>query len=118
MSGELWIGMVSVIVSVGVLPLSILYFLHRVRAKKLDTIIKLVELSGNVDADMMKSLGDGGNTYKTDYKYGLIWLAIGIPLFGGVWMESSIAEAVFCSIPILIGIAYLISGKYRLREAD
>ena len=118
MSGEFYIAIVSVIFSLGVLPLGILYFIHRVKAKKLDTIIKVVELGGNVDAEMMKALSSSSATYKTDYKYGLIWLAIGIPIFGGILMESGMGEAIFGSIPLLIGIAYLISGKYQLREAN
>jgi hypothetical protein len=63
----------------------------------------------------------GSNTsssYKTDYKYGLIWLAIGIPLCAGIWIESGTREAIFGSIPLLIGVTYLISGKYRLREPE
>lgn len=118
MSGEFYIATVSIIFSLGVLPISILYFIHRVKAKKLDTIIKVVELGGNVDPEMMKMLSASGVSYKTDYKYGLIWLAIGIPLMGGIWLESGIGEAIFGSIPLLIGIAYLISGKFKLREAD
>ena len=118
MSGEFYIATVSIIFSLGVLPLGILYFIHRVKAKKLDTIIKVVELGGNVDPEMMKILSATSVSYKTDYRYGLIWIAIGIPLFTGIWLESSMGEAVFGSIPLLIGIAYLISGKLQLREAD
>jgi len=44
------------------------------KAKKLDTIIKVVELDGTLDPDMMKMLSDSntGASYKTDYKYGFI----------------------------------------------
>jgi len=118
MEGELFIGLISVILSIGVLPLSILYFIHRVKAKKLDTIIKVVELGGTVDPEMMKILSQSSASYKTDYKYGLIWLAIGIPLFAGIGLQNGMGEAIFGSIPLLIGVAYLISGKFRLREAD
>lgn len=118
MGGEALIAIISVIFSLGVLPLGILYFIHRVKAKKLDTIIKVVELGGTVDPEMMKMLSQTSASYKTDYKYGLIWLAIGIPLVAGIGLESGMGEAIFGSIPLLIGVAYLISGKYRLREAD
>ena len=118
MSGEFYIAIVSILFSLGVLPLSILYFIHRVKAKRLDTIVKVIELGGTVDAETMKALSATNSGFKTDYKYGLVWLAIGIPLFVGIWLESSLSEAVFGSIPALIGVAYLISGKYRLREAD
>ncbi|MEX0964456.1 MAG: DUF6249 domain-containing protein [Pseudohongiellaceae bacterium] len=121
MEGELIIGLMSVILTVGVVPLSLMYFLHRVKAKKLDTMVKVVELSGTVDPEMMKLLSNSTareTNYKTDYKYGLIWLAIGLPLCLGIFLESGISEAIFGSIPVLIGLAYVISGKYRLREAD
>jgi len=119
MEGELFIGLISVIFSLGVLPLSILYFINRGHDKKLDSIVKVVELGGSVDPEMMKMLGSRHESFKTDYKYGLIWLAIGIPVFLGLWLESGTSQAVFGSIPALIGIAYVISGKYRLRgEAD
>ncbi len=119
MDGDLFIGLAGVIFSLGVLPLSILYFLNRGQNKKLDTIIKVVELGGTVDPGMMKMLGDSNKSFKTDYKYGLIWLAIGLPVFFGIWLESGISEAIFGSIPALIGVAYVISGKYRLRgEGD
>ncbi len=118
MESEFIIASTAIIFSLGVLPGSILYFIHRVAAKKLDTIVRVVELGGTVDPEMMKMLGGNSATYKTDYKYGLIWLAIGLPLFLGMWVEGGMGEAIFGSIPLLIGVAYLISGKFRLREAD
>lgn len=118
MEGEFYIALVAIIFSLGVLPVSVLYFIHRVKAKKLDALIKVVELGGAVDPEMMKMLSNSGASYKTDYKYGLIWLAIGLPLCGGIWAEEGATGAIFGAIPVLIGIAYLISGKYRLREAD
>lgn len=118
MEGEFYIAFVSILFSLGVLPLGILYFVHRVKAKKLDTIVKVVEIGGTVDPEMMKALSSTAAGYKTDYKYGLIWLAIGVPVFVGVWLDVGIAQAIFGSIPALIGVAYIISGKYRLREAE
>lgn len=119
MEGEFYIAITSLIFSLGVLPFSILYFINRGVDKKLDSIVKIVELGGAVDPEMMKLLGGGQASFKTDYKYGLIWLAIGIPVFLGVWLESGVSSAIFSSIPALIGTAYLISGKYRLRgEGD
>lgn len=120
MNAEVFIIAIPVITIFGVLPACVLYFIHRMKAKKLDTIIKVVELGGTVDPDMMKMLSDSntGASYKADYKYGLIWLAIGIPLCAGIGLESGMGEAIFGSIPLLIGVAYLISGKFRLREAD
>lgn len=112
------IGFTSVILTLGVLPLSLLFYLHKIKTAKMDTLLKLVELGGNVDPDMMKMLGEGGGNYKTDYKIGMIWLALGVPITLGIWFESGYEEAVFGTIAIFIGIAFLISGKYRLRESS
>lgn len=119
MEAGLLIPIFGIIFSLGVLPLSILYFINRGQDKKLETIIKVVELGGTLDPEMMKMLTGNSMSYKTDYKSGLIWLAIGLPIFLGILLESGASEAIFGSIPALIGVAYIISGKYRLRgEAD
>lgn len=112
------IGMVAVVILFAVLPAMILAYMHKVKIKKMDTLIKLVELGGNVDPDMMKMLSEGGGTYKTDYKWGLIWLAIGIPVVLGLLTTGGADAAMFASVPAWIGVAYLISGKLRLREPD
>ncbi len=111
------VGLVSIIFALGVLPLSTFYFIHLLASRRLDTIVKIVELGGNIDIDMMKLFNANTASYKTDYKFGMIWLAIGIPVFVGVWLHSGMAEAVFGAIPAFIGIAYIISGKYRLRDS-
>lgn len=79
MSGEFYMATVSILMSLGVLPLAIGYFIHRVKAKKLDTIIKVVELGGAVGPEMFKTLGDSGGNFKTGYKCGLIWFANACP---------------------------------------
>lgn len=110
------IGGLSVFLSIGVLPLSILYYMHNVKNKRMDTMVKLAELGGSVDPEMMEQLTSSGGTYKTDYKSGLIWLAVGMPLSMGLYLEEGLEAATFGFIPVLIGIAYLISGKLRLRD--
>lgn len=118
MDADSLIPIIGIIFSLGVLPLSILYFISRGHDKKLDTIVKVVELGGTIDPEMMKMLTGNSVNYKTDYKNGLIWLAIGLPLFLGIFLESGASQAIFGSIPALIGVAYLISGKYRLRGEE
>jgi hypothetical protein len=118
MGVEAIIAPIAIIMLFGVLPLSILYYVNKIKAKKMDTLIKIVELGGNVDAETLKMLSDGSGNHKADYKSGLIWLAIGVPLATGIWMESGIEEAVFGAIPMFVGIAFLIAGKYRLRESS
>ncbi|MFT7471624.1 MAG: hypothetical protein ACI8XU_001520 [Kiritimatiellia bacterium] len=118
MDADTLIPIIAILFSLGVLPLIILYFISRGHDKRLDTIIKVVELGGTLDPEMMKMLTGNSASYKTDYKYGLIWLAIGLPLFLGILLESGASQAIFGSIPALIGVAYLISGKYRLRGEE
>ncbi len=97
----------------------VLFYLHKSRVKKLDTLVKIVELGGNVDSEMMNLLSAGNSkNYKTDFKTGLIWLAIGLPLTLSIAFQSGLSQAVIGLIPVLIGIAYLVSGKYRWREED
>ncbi len=117
MSGEM-IGFSAVILIFGVVPLSFMIYLHKSKTKRLDTLVKIVELGGNVDPEMMQMLGDRAGSYKTDYKSGLIWLSIGLPVTLGIWMQSGFEQAVFGAIPVFIGIAFLLSGKYRLRESS
>lgn len=112
------IPVISVIMALGVLPFCIFYFASKIKSKKMDTLIKIVEMGGTADEETMKMLSGGGGDHKADYRNGLIWLAIGIPLSLGIWMESGIEEAIFGTIPVFVGIAFLIAGKYRLREAS
>ncbi len=96
-----------------------LYYRYKFQEKRLDSLIKIVELGGNVDPDMMKMLSAiDRKTYKTDFRSGLIWLSIGIPLSISLYMLEGLSSALIGSIFIFIGIANLISGKYRWREED
>ncbi|MCB1671841.1 MAG: DUF6249 domain-containing protein [Gammaproteobacteria bacterium] len=95
-----------------------LYYLYKAKTSKLQTLVKMAELGGSgIDAETIRLLGNTGSGYKQDLKVGIIWLAIGIPLTLHILFEEP--TGVFAAlIPVFIGIAYLISGKYRLREPD
>ena len=99
-----------------VVAVGILFVYYRTKAKKLDTLVKVAELGGSIDPDMMKMLSEGGGGYKADFKAGLIWLAVGIPLTLGMFQDGGVEDATFGLIPVFVGIAYLIAAKYRLRE--
>jgi hypothetical protein len=118
MSGDNFIGLMAILLIFGLIPVISLIYTHKIKTKRMDTLIKIVELGGNVDPEMMKMLSEGGGTYKTDYKWGLIWLAIGIPVVLGMLTVPGAEGIAFTSVPVFIGIAYLISGKYKLREPD
>lgn len=118
MGPELIIAPIAILMIFGGLPLIVFYFINKTKTSKIDALVKIVELGGKVDEETMKMLNDGGGNHKTDYRSGLIWLAIGLPLALGIWMENGMGEAVFGTIPVFVGIAYLISGKFRLRESD
>lgn len=117
MEGELIIGFLAVFLIFGAIPLSILVFIHKIKTKQMDTMVKISELGGQVDPETIRLLSGSAGTYKTDYKNGLIWLAIGLPLTLGLVLEDGIAGATFGTIPVFIGIAFLIAGKFRLRDS-
>jgi len=94
----------------------ILFYRYKSKERRLETVLRIVELGGNADPEMMALLGARENSYKLDIRKGLIWLAIGIPLTISLLLEEGIGSAVVGTIPVLIGIALLISAKYRLRE--
>ena len=110
------LGGLSIFLIFGVIPIGILLYAHKQKTKRMDTLIKLAEMGGTVDPETMEMLTGGAGTYKTDYKSGLIWLAVGLPLSLGMYYEEGISAATFGFIPVLIGAAYLISGKLRLRD--
>ena len=116
---EAFISIIAIILIFGVLPAVTLYYLNKMKSKKYATLIKLAEIGGAVDPEMLKMLESGGVTgYKSDYRLGLIWLAIGIPITLGVMTAPDAEGVAFTLIPMFVGIAYLISGKLRLREPD
>ncbi len=106
------IGFISVLGLVGL----ILAFRYFSNVRKLEAMVKLAELGGNADSEIMKILGDARGNYKTDIRKGLLWLAIGIPLATSFLIEEGIVGLILGSIPILIGVVFLVSAKYRLRE--
>lgn len=118
MNEDLIIAPIGIIMIFGVLPFGIMYYANKIKTKKMDTLVKIMELGGSVDEETLKMLsnGGGGGDHKSDYRNGLIWLAVGLPLALGIYLGGGIEGAMFGSIPIFVGIAYLISGKYRLRE--
>ncbi len=113
-----WIGILAVALLFGLLPLTGGIVLVKLRARRMDTLVKLVELGAPLDAETIKALSGGESSYKTDYKWSLIWLAIGIPVTLGLWVEIGGEEAVWGLIPVFVGIAYGIAGKLRLRESS
>ncbi len=111
-------ALVALFMLFGVFPAILTFFTFKIKSKKMDTIVKLAKLDGKVNLSMLKLLIDGVGSYKKDYKIGLIWLAIGMP-FVILVFRTNFGEFVILSLlPLFIGIAYLISGKFRLREVD
>lgn len=116
MNEDIIIAPIAIFMSLGVLPLIIMYFLNKIKSGRMEALIKVAELGGNIDDEQLKLLIGGAADHKADYRSGLIWLAIGIPLALGLWMAGGFQVAIFGSIPLFVGIAFIISGKYRLRE--
>jgi hypothetical protein len=89
----------------------LLYYSTKKTSKKLEALVKIVELGGNVDPSMMAMLNEpGGPT--ADLRKGMIWLAIGIPLtLGLLLMPGGEAPWAFGLVPVFVGIAYLVVRK-------
>lgn len=94
-----------------------LYWRYLSKVKRLDTVVKLAERSGEVNPSMIQLLNqESGPT--ADLRKGLIWIAIGLPLTLGIMLNERVSEAVFGLIPVLIGVAYLIVMKYGYKKDD
>ena len=117
MDGQ-WIGLAAVLLMFGVMPVTAGIVLLKIKTRKMDALVKLAAQGANIDAEMLKMLGDGAATYKTDYRWGLIWLAIGIPTTLGLWVRLGSDQAIWGLVPVFLGIAFIIAGKLRLRESS
>ena len=117
MEGQ-YIGMAAVLLIFGVIPVTLALVLFKLRARQMDTLVKLVQHGATLDADTIRLMSGSAGNYKTDYKWGLFWLAVGLPATAGIWILAGIGLAVWGLIPVFFGVAFLIAGKLRLREPD
>lgn len=116
---ETIVGFSVVFVFFVVLPLSFLYSRYLVKIKRYDTLIRIAELGTSFDPQVLDGLGEKQKTYKDDYRTGIVWAAVGLPiLIGGGMDQGSIASTILLSVFLCVGIGYFISGKLRLRESD
>ena len=104
--------------SIVVMVLSILVYLYFSRSKKYEAMLRIAELGDSANEKLLDAFGKTKGNYKTDYKIGLIWLAIGVPTTLALLMREGLSSALIGSILIFVGIAYIVSGKYRWREDD
>ena len=122
MEGGIVIGIVAVLLSLGGPILAFYLFLHfanKNKAKKMDTLVKLIEHGTEVDPELLKMLGEPSGP-KADLRKGVVWLAIGIPLTVALFFVNGGEEwevGLFGFIPVFIGIAYLIVMKYGHDES-
>jgi len=93
----------------------LLLFSDKKTAKKMDTLVKIVEHGGNLEPGMLEMLNEPSGP-AADLRKGLIWLAIGIPLTLGIALSEGGTEWVFGLIPVFIGGAYLIVMKVDVEK--
>jgi len=105
----------SLIITFGA-PVLIFYIFYLAKRRKLESVIKLVELGGEVKPEMLAML-ESAKGPVSDMRRGLVWLAIGIPLTLALLLQVGASQAVFGTIPILIGVAYLVMMKYGHNES-
>ncbi len=113
----LHIGMAATVLIFGVIPVTAALFFYKLRTRQMETLLKLADSGARLDPETIRLMTGASNSYKTDYKWGLLWLALGIPVTLGLWVTSGPNEAIWGLIPIAFGIAFLVAGKLRLRGA-
>jgi len=117
---EALIAITGIIFGVGAPVLVIFLFLlysGKRTTKKLDTLVKIVELGGKVEPEMLEMLNEPIGP-DADLRKGLIWLAVGIPLTLGLMMTGEGAPWVFGLIPVFVGAAYLILMKIAVNKKE
>ncbi len=90
---------------------SAFYFSYLVRRNRNDTILKLVEKTGVVNSEITELMNQQGGP-RSDFRKGLIWIAISAPLTVALALEGGLEAAAFGLIPFLVGVAYLIVMKF------
>ena len=111
------IGLSSVLLLFGLIPAVVGIVLVKIRTRQMETLVKLVEHGAQLDAETIRLMSGRSADYRTDYRWGMFWLALGIPTVAGIWNTVGIGMAVWGLIPVLIGVALLVAGKMRLRGA-
>lgn len=99
-----------------VIILAILGYLYISKVKRYEMMLKVAELGENVDERLLAILESGQRSYKDDYRSALIWIAAGIPVAIAIWGTTDNSEKFLGLIPVLVGLAYSISGRMRLRD--
>lgn len=114
----MYLGLTAILLIFGVIPVTTTIVYFKLRTRQLDTLLRLVEHGASIDPQTVRLMSGAGGSYKTDYKWGLFWLALGIPVTAGLWTTIGLGTAVWGLIPVLFGVAFLIAGAMRLREPD
>lgn len=110
-----WLVLAAVLI-VSLQNVGFAYLVYRYKRGKLDTILRLAEQAGHVDNEVLVALGHQ-NGPTADMRKGLVWLALGVPVFVGLLMLENAATAIFIGgIPVLLGIAYLVVRAYGHAE--
>ena len=108
---ETLLGITGIVFFFGCI-ITVFYLSYLGRRKRFETILELVEKTGDINPEMTKVLNHQGGGPVSDFRKALIWIAIGIPLTIGLALEDGLEAAVFGLIPELIGVAYLIVRKF------
>ncbi|MEO2173420.1 MAG: DUF6249 domain-containing protein [bacterium] len=107
---EMLLGIISVVVVFGSI-VTIFYLSYLGRSRRLETILRLVEKTGDINPELAKVL-DKIEGSRSDFRKGLIWMAIGLPLTAGLAFDDGLEAAVFGLIPLLIGVAHLVVMRF------
>jgi len=98
------------------LILAFFYYRYKVKTKRYEAMIRIAEIGGKVDSELLSSLGDKQRTQRDDFRSAVIWCAVGLPIFvGGSLEERELSSSILFAIPLFISTAYYIIAKYKLR---
>jgi hypothetical protein len=110
MDTEIFLSIIAVVCFFGCI-FSAIYFAYLSRRNRNDTIISLVEKEGSISPELTKLMDQQGGP-RSDFRKGLIWIAISLPLTVGLAFEDGMEAAAFGLIPFLVGVAYLIVMRF------
>ena len=111
------IGMIATVLMFGVIPVTLALYFYRLRIRQIDALLQLANTGVALDAETIRRMVGVASSYKTDYKCGLILVALGVPTTVSVWLATGSDHAAWGLLPVGLGIGFLVAGKMRLSGA-
>ncbi|MEM0953928.1 MAG: DUF6249 domain-containing protein [Pseudomonadota bacterium] len=111
------IGMVATVLMFGVIPVTLALYFYRLRLRQIDALLQLANTGTALDAETIRRMVGVASSYKTDYKCGLILVALGVAIVVSVGIATGSDHAAWGLLPVGLGVGFLLVGKMRLSGA-